>query len=191
MNDLLNRREMLLMVSDMIEASLLTDDKVNDDLLTYCQFFMQQDMSYYTKEDLLKFAGFIREKAKAPDSEINDEYLIREVLEKDVETIVHPEKETFLDRNTFIIRDVLDKKGIKYIQRRPGFDVVLFEIITGADEDFSDSFRAEVILDRVEKLCIFRKKSDKGKLLAQEKMLITDTIIADRFNLTFDRIYKL
>ena len=190
--------ELMLGVADMIEWSLKDKEVISDDLLTYCQFIMQQDMTGFSKDDLLRLSGFIRAKLEAVNGVVSDEYIIREIIEQDVERIIHPGKETFFDRNLPIVRGMLDNRKIKYRERHPGYDRVIFEFVIsyypgfdeisedadkrsvdsagGAKERKGETDRAELILDRVNKACIFRRKNEDGVLFDEEEAEIEDVL---------------
>ena len=201
--------ELMLGVADMIEWSLKDKEVISDDLLTYCQFIMQQDMTGFSKDDLLRLSGFIRAKLEAVNGVVSDEYIIREIIEQDVERIIHPGKETFFDRNLPIVRGMLDNRKIKYRERHPGYDRVVFEFVIscadGLDEsseeadnrvvDFADdekeregeTVRIELILDRVNKACIFRRKNENGVLLDEEEAEIKNVITEDQVIQTIEK----
>ena len=175
--------EILLGIADMIKSLLQDKDGISDDIFTYCQFIMQQDLTCFSKDDLFRLSEFIRKKIEAVNGDISDEYIIREIIEQDVERIVHPGEETFFDKNVPVVKSVLDKRKINYRERHPGYDRVVFELDNcchgSSDEDCDGAARAELILDRVDKTIIFRRKSAEGLLLDEEKAEIDGVITED------------
>ena len=190
--------EMLLGVVDMIEWSLQKGDSVSDDVFTFFQFIMQQDLTGFSKEEMLRLTRFIRDKLEAVNGVVSDEYIIREIIEQDVELIVRPGEETFFDRNVPVVKSVLDNRKIKYRERHPGYDRVIFEFVIsyypgfdeisedadkrsvdsagGTKERKGETDRAELILDRVNKACIFRRKNEDGVLFDEEEAEIEDVL---------------
>ncbi len=175
-NNMNNRYDLMISIADMIERSFRGDESRINETLTLCQFFMLQDISDYSDEEMLNISGFIRKKTEEAGAGITDEYIITEIFEKDLEKIARPSEKTFFEKNAAVVRSVFEKNGIKYRELHPCFDLMIFELCSLSRETGMRGFRIETVLDRPGKICKVIRKSKAGDLPDEDVTGIADVL---------------
>ena len=125
--------DMMISYLDNLRESISALKSKKDEALQFWQFVTLQDLDIYSTEEIKLYERNLRKDIMEIGISITEENVIRLIHERDVESVMHPGKETYTQRMGHIIVSALESLDIKYKERHIGFDILRMEsVITKA-----------------------------------------------------------
>ena len=121
--------EMITAYLDILNAAMALGGEAKVEALQFWQFVTMQNLEIYTDEELSLYEKNMRIAIESAGYGLTEEEVIGLIHERDVESIMHPDRDTFTQMLGKVVKEALDDKGILYLERYLGFDVLRLESV--------------------------------------------------------------
>lgn len=111
---------------DEFRKGLETGGEAKEGVLQFWQYFTVQDFEVYTDEEIALYEKNLRTFIEEKGEGITADEVIGLIHERDVESVMYPDRETFTQRTGKLIRAVLEDMDFVYKEYQYIFDEILF-----------------------------------------------------------------
>lgn len=121
--------EMITAYLDILNTAMALGGESKAEALQFWQFVTMQNLEIYTDEELLLYEKNMRMAIESAGYGLTEEDAIGLIHERDVESIMYPDRDTYTQRLGKMVKEALDKRGVLYLERYLGFDVLRLESV--------------------------------------------------------------